>query len=297
VKFLRLFAPLLALGLALLAGGCGGGDSKQAKDILRRGFAASIPSANITIDLTGKLDGIAQLSRPVRVQLAGPYRSNGSKSIPSVSWNVSISGGGQVFSTGLLSTGDRAFVNFQGTAYRLDQATVADLNKRWTSRRSGGSGSLTGLGLHPLAWVQSASMQGDSDIAGVKTQHVSATLDVAKMLADLNHLEGATVSAVAKTPKLSQHDIDAIKKVVQNPSFDVYVGKSDNRIRRIAASLDFKVPSNQRARLRGLKGGTVSLSIELAGVGEPQRIVAPAKSRPISDLRKQLTGLSSLGAH
>ncbi len=284
-----LLALAAAVSLAFVLPGCGGGDSKEAKQILRRGFATSIPSANISIDFTGKLDGIPQLTRPVRVHLAGPYRNNGQKTIPSLSWDVSISGGGQAFSTGLISTGNRAFVNFQGTAYEVSPSSVADLNRRWSQRRSGTT-TFAGLGLHPLDWVRNASKEGDSDIAGVTTTHVSASLDVGKMLADLNHLSGAAGSALGRTTKLSARDIDEVKKVVKNPSFDVYVGKSDGRIRRIATNLDFSVPPRSQSQLRGLKGGNLSFSVELAAVGQPQTIPTPRKARPISQLREQLLG-------
>jgi len=283
-----LLAALAAVALAGVLAGCGDADSKEAKQILRRGFATSIPSANITIQLTGKVDGIPQLSRPIRIQLAGPYRSNGSRSIPSLSWDVSIAGGGQAFSTGLLSTGQRAFVIFQGTAYELDPKTLSQLNARWTSRRTNLSG-LGGLGLHPIDWVKNASKEGDAQVAGVKTTHVSASLDVGKMLSDLNHLRGS-VSGLARTPKLTSSEIDQVKKVVQSPTFDVYVGKADGRIRRIAANIEFKVPSKSRARLNGLQGGTVAFSIELASVGRPQRIAPPPHARPMSQLRQQLLG-------
>ena len=285
----RLLSFAAVAAIALAVAGCGGSSSKAAKDILRRGFATSIGSANISIDITGKLDGIPQLTRPVRVRLAGPYRNNGPKKIPSLSWDVSISGGGQAFSTGLISTGDRAFVNFQGTAYEVSPSSLADLNRRWSQRRSGTT-TFGGLGLHPLDWVHNPSKEGDSDIAGVKTTHVSASLDVGKMLADLNHLGGSTATALARTPKLSQRDINEVKKVVKNPRFDVYVGKSDGRIRRIAANVEFSVPPRARSQLRGLKGGNLSFSVEFAAVGEPQTIRAPRSARPISQLRQQLLG-------
>jgi hypothetical protein len=286
VCLVSISAVVVAFGLLLA--GCGGGDSKEAKDTLRRGFATSIGSANISIDITGKLDGIPQLSAPVRIRLAGPYSSNGSAKIPSLAWDVSIAGGGQTFSTAILSTGSRAFVNFQGTNYEVSPATVAGLNRQWSARRSGGR-TFGALGLHPLDWVKNASMQGDSQIAGVTTTHVTAGLDVGKMLSDLNHL-GGTVGSVTRTPQLTAHDISVAKKVVQNPRFDVYVGKADHKIRRIAASVEFKVPSGSQARVGGLKGGTLTIAVQLASVGQPQQIAAPKTARPISQLRQQLLG-------
>jgi hypothetical protein len=73
-------ASLLLVATALLLTGCGGGgNSKEARDLLRKGFGASIGTANISIDLTAQLDGIPQQDGqgPVRIKLAGPYRSNG----------------------------------------------------------------------------------------------------------------------------------------------------------------------------------------------------------------------------
>jgi hypothetical protein len=57
------------------------------------------------------------------------------------------------------------------------------------------------------------------------------------------------------------------------------------------------VPDDQQAQARGIKGGNLTVSVEFAGVGEPQTIQAPANAKPISDLAKQLQGLGgALGA-
>src|SRR5205814_750672 len=72
----------------------------------------------------------------------------------------------------------------------------------------------------------------------------------------------------------------------------VYVGKQDSKIRRVALSLQFSVPKQNQAATRGIQGGTVSVSVEFAAVGEPQTIQAPANSKPISELAKQLGGLT-----
>jgi len=83
--------------------------------------------------------------------------------------------------------------------------------------------------------------------------------------------------------------------VVHDPKLDVYVGKQDSKIRRFAISVQFDVPKQNQASLRGFKGGNLAVSVDLAGVGEPQTIQAPASSKPISDLANQLRGLGGLG--
>lgn len=279
--------------------GCGGGGEKDAKALLKRAFSESIPSANVTIDFSAKVEGVPQLSQPIRLKLGGPYKSNGRGRLPSLNWDISVSGGGQTFSAGLISTGDRGFVNFQGTNYEVGQTTMAQLQQAASSGGTSGSRSLKQFGVDPLAWVRDASEEGDSNVAGVTTKHVSAGIDVGRLFTDLNKIVSKAGGAVGsvRPQQLTPQVIDSIKKVVHDPKFDAYVGKKDGKLRRLALSLRFDVPERSQATLRGLKGGTVTLSVEFAAVGEPQTIAAPAGARPISELTKQLGGLGgALGA-
>ena len=99
----------------------------------------------------------------------------------------------------------------------------------------------------------------------------------------------------ARPQQLTPAVIDQIKIVIHDPKVDVYVGKQDGRIRRAALGLQFSLPQQAQALARGLKGGSMTISVEFAGVGEPQTITAPASSKPLSELAKQLRGLAGLG--
>jgi hypothetical protein len=297
-RLLALALIAVALVAALLAG-CGGGSEGDAKALLRRGFSSSIPSANVTMEISAKVDGVPQLTQPIRAKLGGPYKTNGPRTLPSLNWDVSISGGGQTFSIGLISDGDRGFVNFQGTNYEIDKSTMDQLKAASAQGGPSGSRSLKQFGIDPLAWAKDPSVEGESDVAGVQTKHVSAGIDIDKLFNDLNKVvakAGGSVAA-ARPSQLTPAVIDQIKNVVHNPKFDVYVGKADGKIRRASVSMDFEVPKDAQAGLRGLKGGNLTISIEFASVGEPQTIQAPANAKPISELTKQLQGLGgALGA-
>jgi hypothetical protein len=197
---------------------------------------------------------------------------------------VSVSGGGQTFSAGLISTGDRAFVNFQGTNYEVGQATMAQLQQAAASGGTSGTRSLKQFGVDPLNWIKDASKQGDANVAGVSTQHVSAGIDIAKLFTDLNKVVSRAGGAVgaARPQQLTPQVIDQIKKVVHDPKFDVYVGKSDNKIRRAALSLQFTVPQQAQASARGVTGGNVSLSVELARRSPRPRMPGRSRSSPSS---------------
>jgi hypothetical protein len=284
---------LAAAALLALAGCGGGGSSKDARALIDKAFKQSIPSADMTLAIEAKVNGVAQLQQPVSLKIAGPYQSNGKTKLPSFDWNVSVSGGGQAFSGGLTSTGDNAFVNFQNQDYELGAAQVAQLNQQLGQQTSSGK-TLKDFGIDPQAWVKDPKDKGDEDVNGTSTTHVQATVDVAKMLNDFNKTISQAGGAMgASAPQqLTADQIGKINQVVKSPKFDIYVGKEDNKIRRLSIVIDFQIPADQRAQFQGAEGGTLNFSIDFSKVGQKQTITAPANPRPIADLQQQLGGLS-----
>jgi hypothetical protein len=283
---------LVAAALLALAGCGGGGDSKSARKLIDNAFKQSIPSADMTLNIEAKVDGVAQLQQPVKLQIAGPYQSNGKSKLPSLDWKVSVSGGGQAFSGGVISTGENLFVNFQNQDYEVGADTVAQLNSQ-LGQQTGSGKTLKDFGIDPQSWIKNPTDEGDEDVNGVSTTHVKADVDVAKMLQDFNKtIDQAGGAMGSNTPnQLTADQIKKVDEVVKDPKFDIYVGKKDDKIRRLSVKVDFEIPSDQQAKLQGASGGTVSFSIDFAKVGEKQTITAPQNAKPISELQQQLGGL------
>ena len=287
-RLLSLAACVAAVALVVVAG-CGGGDEKDARALLRRAFAEPIPSANVTIDALAKVEGVPTLSQPIRLKLSGPFVSGGAGQLPNLNWDVSVSGGGQSLSSGLalVAAGGRAYVSFQGTNYEIDESTTTSIAR-----------TLSAFAVDPNKWIKHASEKGDSTEAGVPTRHVAADLDASKLYQDIinavGRLRGLTGVSQLRLPRKT---VESVNKVVHDASLDVFVGKRDSKIRKAVLALRFDIPKEDQARLRGLKGTQLSISVELAGVGEPQTITPPPHARPISDLWSQLKGLGgALGA-
>ena len=293
-----LLLALAAVALAVGFAGCGGGSSKNAMTLLRRGFSTPIHSANVTIDLGAEVQGLPTLSKPIQIKLSGPYQSNGPKKLPSLNWTLNFSGGGQTFSAGVISTGDNAFVNFQGTNYEVGRQVIAKYNQTLAQRGPSAKSGFKQFGVDPLSWVKGASDQGDATVAGVTTTHVSAGLDVGKFFGDLNKILAKARGGVSggTAQQLTKQQIDQVAKVLKDPKFDVYVAKGDGTLRRVSVSFGIDVPKSAQTSSGGVKSANVTLSVEFAAVGEPQHIQAPANVRPISELTKQLGGLGGIGS-
>jgi hypothetical protein len=296
-------AALLPIVALIGFAGCGGSKSEEdVEALLDRAFKQSVESADVKIDAELKIDGLQGVDRPVRLQAQGPY-IGGDKKLPQVDIDLKIGAAeaGQTVNSGFLSTGDRAFVKFGGEFYEQDPKDVARANEQLAKGSDSDRGSLSDLGLNPRTWVVDAEGEGDETVAGVETEHVSGKLDVRALFKDLNKLveksAGAVGGAAADTPNpLSDEDLDELAEVVEDPTFDIYVGKDDDTIRRVSGNLTVKVPEKDRARVNGISGGSLRFSIELSKVNGDQKVEAPAKSRPIDDLTTQLRGAGALGA-
>ena len=293
--FLLLFATV-----ALAS--CGGGDDDQddVEGLLDNAFSGGIESADLKLDAELRLEGSPALERPIRLQASGPFISNEDK-LPSADIEIKIGsdGGGQTITTGVLLTGDRAFVKFQDVYYEQPPAQVRRANRALRKNRSRNS-SLSELGFDPRGWLADAQDEGEADVAGVETRHVSGTLDVESVLRDFNRFVRRSGQAVggatgqAPPARLSAAQIRTITDAVENPTFDVYVGREDGLIRRVSGRIEFEVPETSRAELGGIEAGAVEFSLELADVNGDQEIEAPARARPISVLTRSLGGQSVL---
>lgn len=290
----RLGLPILLLLVGALAlASCGEDSSEDAKATLDKAFSTSIGSADVNLDIEVKLDGVEQLKDPIRVKLTGPYKSNGGKKLPSFDWDLSVQGGGQTFSAGAVSSGDNAWVVFQGQAYEVGEELVGQANAQLAQGGKSQGKSFADFGIDPRSWLKDPEEEGDEDVAGVKTTHISSGLDVGKLLEDINKAIGQAGSRLGgqTPPKLTDEQKKKVEEVIKDPSFDVYVGKDDSRVRRLSGRLDFTVPEKDRAAANGLEGGSLSFEIEFANVGSPKAIEAPANAKPLAELGQALQGL------
>lgn len=286
---LRLAALSSVVAVLTVASGCGGDDPRQ---VLARAFQKPIDSAVMSLDAAVRLQGPPNVPSPIRLSISGPFQSGAGDRLEQLDWRASLAAGPRTFDGRLVSTGDNAYLGFGGRMFEVGEEQVARVSER--AGKPGRRRSLADLGIDASKWLRDADTEEDVTVAGVETTHVSGRIDVRRMLEDLNRVTRRAAGAVGgQAAQLPPDDIARIERLVKEPRLDVYVGKRDGRIRRLATKLRLDVPEEDRARVNGLRTGDVSLTVEFAKVGEPQRISAPADARPISELGEAIAALGS----
>jgi hypothetical protein len=303
VSVLRLV--LLALVLALtgsLVAGCGSSGNGGGQDVnalLSETFGKDKPirSGKLTLALNVDAQGLPSLKAPLAIKVAGPFQGQGPGQVPKFDLALDLDSGGSAMQAGAVSTGDKGFLRLQGRAYQLSDALFKRLEasrKQATASKGQNGTSLKALGIDPRRWLKDPKEGGVETLAGVQVIHVSAGIDVPRFVADLATLLtkagklGVTGGSSQVPSTLTQAQRDKIVKSVKTAAVDVWSGKDDKALRRIAMHVTFDVPADARPKGTPAQKGTLRFDLAIAELNRPQAIGAPANPRPLSELTTAL---------
>jgi hypothetical protein len=282
-----LIAIAFALLSALLIAACGGGgNNEDPRAVLRETFNNPTPIQSGIFDLDLKIETSGGSSPgKLEAKLGGRFQNRGPDQFPQFDFDVSLhgEGGSQSFSGsgGLTSTGERAFVKFQGTEYAVPQAlydqfvtTYAQLQGQKRSNRS--TGLLQSLGINVSNWVTDLHNDGIEDVEGTNTIHISGKANAA-----YNQRQNDVYGALLDSVYIHSAEFDQLKSAVESADVDVNTGETDKLLRRLQLDFELKPPP-------GTPGAPDSVSVffqlNLADVNKPQKIQAPASSQPLRSL-------------
>ena len=302
-RFVALLAAALALGLAaLVVAGCGiGGD--DADGVLKDTFSGSksVKSGNVELDLTFTGKGGGSPSQgPVTLELAGPFQSQGAKEIPKFDLDATVGAGGDQRSVGAISTGDKGFVKVDEDTYAVSSKLFEQFKTGFRQSQSEAGKdkdrtSLGALGIDPLKWLKDSKVEDDEQIGGVETKHVTAGVDVGKLVDDVNKVleearKGGGQARQLPTQGFTDDQKKQFEDAVKDARFDVWSGKDDKILRRLALKLDIEAPKGKTGP-GGVSSGTLDFTLTLTALNEAQKIVEPTKARPFGELEKMVEGL------
>jgi hypothetical protein len=75
-----------------------------------------------------------------------------------------------------------------------------------------------------------------------------------------------------------------IERSIRAATVDIWTGREDHALRRIAVDVRFDVPADARANGSPDQSGRVQFDLSLAALNQEQAIGAPAHARPVSEL-------------
>jgi hypothetical protein len=292
-------AALVAMSIALAACGGGGGKSGESpQTVLDEATLQGIESGNLDLSVGVKAQGPE--GGDLDVSLSGSFQGEGKGNLPQLDMDATAKGSlndkNIDFEGGLVLLPNTAYVNYEGTEYRVDPTTFSFVESalNQAQREGGAEPGSAGVAacqeefgkLKVADFIENGSNEGSADVGGSSTTKVSGDLDVSSALDSVLEVvesQACRAQLAAAGPLPSQSEIDKAKSEVSSAvklaHVDVYVG-DDDIVRRISTQLQIE-PENGGS---GPKRVEVELDLKLTGVNEEQQILAPPNAKPLSQL-------------
>jgi len=298
-----LLVLLATLVLAACGGDSGAGAGGDVDELLTDTFDRAKPmrSGKIALKLDVQGSGLPSFQGPLAIALDGPFQSRGAGRMPKFDFDLDFTTGSSTLRAGAISTGDKGWLTLQDRAYTLSDELFGQLDKGRADATKGADGSidLKSLGVDPRRWLKDPRREGEEQAGGVPAIHISAGIDVPRLLTDVNSLLGkAAQLGVAGGGSQAPSGLDAktrqkIAASVQRADVDIWTGAEDHQLRRIAVDVGFEVPEKLRDEGGAPQRGTVLFDLTISELNREQAIGPPANPRPLSELTSALAELAA----
>jgi hypothetical protein len=273
---------------ALLLAACGGngGNDEDPQRVLTETFSNPTPlrSGNFDLDFKIQTHG-GENPGTFEVKLGGQFQSQSPDQFPQFDFDVSLraESGSQTLSGsgGLTATGDRAFVNIQGTEYAVPQQLYDRFTSSYAQLQSqNGSnpqvGLLQRLNIDLARWLTGLKNEGTEDVEGQETIHISGKANVPQIVDDLKTI---AQDAGQSLGNVDVSQLDQLNDTLQSGEVDVNTGEADKLLRRLGLAFDLKPPAGTPGAPDSLE---LHFQLNLADVNTPQNIRAPTSAQPLT---------------
>jgi len=313
---MKVWKPMIGatLALALVASGCGGGkkdDSTSAATVATTASGNGSPESilnsistntsatgpqKITVNLKLGVDGdpkdpsiAAFLSKPVTLTVDGATDGTAKKT----DLTFSVAAGPLAFDGAVRQIGDQAWLQLNGKWYTLPADALS--SSSGDSSSSGGQSKFDAQQLiaafgKPGSIIKDAKLDGTEDVGGVKSDHISGSVDIAALVKGLT----TAMSSVGSTstpisPADLQSSVTQLQQYIKGATVDIFVGQSDHFIHKLATKIDGSIPSDQQAG-SGISGFDLSFDVSSVGTDSPN-VSAPDNPAPYQQLQSDIGGL------
>jgi hypothetical protein len=292
-----LIVLVLALATAMLLWACGGGGGgEDPEEVLQAATDAeeSIDSGTLDVSIDVSAEGNDEGS--FELNASGPFQGGEGK-FPSfdIAGDFSAEGSGQSFSAegALISTGSSAFLEYQDTAYQLPQQAfdqIATLVTSAQEQQQAGDDAcqqaLESQSLGTTSLLTDLSNEGDEDIEGAETIHITGGLDFTKVSEFIKASTDTPECSEALGQQIDQAQLDQVESqlsqvqdVFKDFEIGLYVGKDDDLVHGF--DLTFGVDA---------EGQQVDFDLEgrIGDVNQPQTVEEPQNVQSLNALLQNL---------
>jgi hypothetical protein len=204
-----------------------------------------------------------------RLELSGAFERGAANDVPDVAIDFELAADGERAEGGFVSLGDEAFFTRGDTGWRVPDEAWTPLVEAVASG-AGAQPQNIALPFDPQTWVRDVESQGTETLDGVETTHISASVDVRRVFADVAGIAGQSGAPLPSAREAA--------RTVKRAEFEVWVGNEDRVLRRLSADIAFVTPPELRGPNDSARS-QISLDLNLSGVNQPQDIEAPANVR------------------
>ena len=311
----------LALVLVMVAAaGCGGSSSSSSGTSSGTAATADLTAGQIVQQSAEKMKGVksATMTADVALEVQGDpskmtdptqkamlsqglsLRLDGKSQTEPMAADVKVSVGlaGQTIDVGIIADGDKAYVEYQGKFYKVDQKNTKSVTD------AAGSGlspmdQLKKQGLNVDKWGVTYELVGTEDVGGTSAYHVKATVDTKAMAADLMRqmnnpdlgkqlTDPATAKQLQQTLAQNKAQIDELSNSVKDATGDYWYAVDTLYLTK--ASWTVALDTKGQKDMQGVDGMTLKADLTMSGFNEPVTVSAPAKALPFDQLMNQMFG-------
>jgi hypothetical protein len=306
-------ATLVALALTVAA--CGGSsnsaDSSSSTDTSApasgSGDAAGILSAIDTTASTGpqklKLDVTVDIKgtpanqqlalftkQPIHLGLSGVIDSTGK----SADVNVSVTLGKSPLEAEIRTGGGKSWIQIDGKWYDLpanvlSSATGTSLPAGVSTSNLDAGKILAAIG-DPAKLLDNASVSSDT-VEGIDSDKVSGDVNIEGVAAAAANLSKSLGDSTATAPSQAEIDktVTQLKKIVNKAHVDLWVGKSDHKVHRVAFTVDATMDEATK-KSSGIDAATIDFDVTTADASAPD-ISAPSSVGTPAEFQAAVVGL------
>lgn len=300
IRILALFATLAALAGLLAACGDGDDDSgnsgEDPQKVVESASLEGVKSGEFEMSMNIKAEG--DEGGEFDINLSGPFEQGAKSELPQLELSAEANGSAQGedidFAGGLTLLKDRAFIEYEDTAYEVDPTSFGFLKSAFeqAQQQGGSKADVTACqkaaeGIEFSQFADNLENEGSEDVDGTSTTKVSGDLNVNGAVDALIELteDPACSSQLEAAGPLPLGELEEAKgqlsKAIKQSHVEIAVG-DDDILRKFAMELTVEPPE--------AKGEKVELEMEisLSGVNEEQSFEKPANAKPLEALFKKL---------